>query len=167
MIGLPIALGVAIGGVTIDSMRIPIALLAAAAVPVFWLLGRRLVGPAAATMAALLLATSPVFLLYGRPRPWLASPCCRSCSLRWLCSECSTPTPRRAGAGIAKVPRSHPSLGIYAYAPVRLVWPLAVAILGFAALTNPARRAVLLRTSLLCLAVVPMATVVVEALTSR
>ena len=168
LIGLPIAIGVAIGGVTIDSMRIPIALLSAAAVPVFWFLGRRLFGTAAATMAALLLATSPVFLVYGRTAtlvgvsvlPLLLS------TLALLRVLDADPTAgwrwHREGALIASL-----VLGIYAYAPVRLVWPLSVAILGIAALTNPARRAVLLRTSLLCLAVVPMATIVVEALTSH
>ena len=41
-------------------------------------------------------------------------------------------------------------LGIYAYAPVRLLWPLAVVLLALAALRNTARRGVLIQSALLC-----------------
>ena len=66
LVGLPVAIGIALAGVGLDAMRVPVALLAAVAVPLVWLLGRRIFGPGPATLAALLLATSPVFLLYGR-----------------------------------------------------------------------------------------------------
>ena len=57
-------------------------------------------------------------------------------------------------------------LGIYAYAPVRLLWPLAIALLALAAIRNRARRGVLLRAALLCALVVPAATMALEALTA-
>ena len=66
LVGLPVALGIAVGGLNVEAMRVPVSLLAAAAVPLLWLLGRRVVGTGPATLAALLLATSPVFLFYGR-----------------------------------------------------------------------------------------------------
>jgi 4-amino-4-deoxy-L-arabinose transferase-like glycosyltransferase len=66
LVGLPVAIGIALAGVGLDAMRVPVALLAAVAIPTLWLLGRRIFGPGPATLAALLLATSPDFLLYGR-----------------------------------------------------------------------------------------------------
>ena len=56
-------------------------------------------------------------------------------------------------------------LGIYAYAPVRLLWPLAIGLLALAAIRNRARRGVLLRAALLCALIVPAATMTLEALT--
>ena len=65
-----------IGGPTLLAMRLPVALLAALAVPLLYLLTRKLYGklPGAdqrlkepvSVLAALLLAMSPVFMLYSR-----------------------------------------------------------------------------------------------------
>jgi 4-amino-4-deoxy-L-arabinose transferase-like glycosyltransferase len=48
------------------AMRLPVVLLSALAVPLLWIVGRRLIEEPAALLAAVLLALSPVFLLYGR-----------------------------------------------------------------------------------------------------
>ena len=167
LVGLPVAIGIALAGVGLEAMRVPVALLAAVSVPVLWLLGRRIFGPGPATLAALLLATSPVFLLYGRTAtlvgaslpPLLLSALALVRVLdagaddgwRW----------RREGLLAGSL-----LLGIYAYAPVRLLWPLAIGLLALAAIRNRARRGVLLRAALLCALVVPAATMALEALTA-
>jgi hypothetical protein len=167
LVGLPVAIGIALAGVGLGAMRVPVALLAAVSVPVLWLLGRRILGPGPATLAALLLATSPVFLLYGRTAtlvgasllPLLLSALALVRVLdadpddgwRW----------RREGLLAASL-----LLGIYAYAPVRLLWPLAIGLLALAAIRNRARRGVLLRAALLCALVVPAATMALETLTA-
>jgi hypothetical protein len=57
-------------------------------------------------------------------------------------------------------------LGIYAYAPVRLFWPLTVALLCVTALRQRARRRVLLETALLCLLIVPLGVMLMEQVTA-
>ena len=158
LIGLPVALGVALSGFDLHAMRVPVEVLAALSVPLLWLLGRRVVGTGPGTLAALLLAVSPAFLFYGRTAtlvgaslvPLLLSALALARVLepglphRWLW--------RREGALAASM-----LLGIYAYAPVRLVWPLALVAVGLAAWRNRARRGVLLRCLLLSLLIVPVA----------
>ncbi|HEX2280782.1 MAG TPA: glycosyltransferase family 39 protein [Thermomicrobiales bacterium] len=165
LVGLPVAIGIALAGVGLDAMRVPVALLAAVSIPALWFLGRRLFGPGPATLVALLMATSPVFLLYGRTAtlvgaslvPLLLSALALVRVLdagaadgwRW----------RREGLLAASL-----VLGIYAYAPVRLLWPMAIGLLALAAIRNRARRGVLLRAALLCALIVPAATMALEAL---
>jgi 4-amino-4-deoxy-L-arabinose transferase-like glycosyltransferase len=164
LVGVPVAIGIALAGVGLEAMRVPVALLAAVAVPVLWLLGRRLFGPGPATLAALLLATSPVFLLYGRTATLVGA------SLPpLLLSALALARVLDAGAGDGWRWRREGLLagslvlGIYAYAPVRLLWPLAIGLLAVAAIRHRARRSVLLRAALLCVLVVPAATMALEA----
>jgi 4-amino-4-deoxy-L-arabinose transferase-like glycosyltransferase len=163
LVGLPASIGIAFGGFTIEAMRIPVMLLAAASAPLLWLFGRRIAGPGPAALAAVLLVTSPAFLLYGRTAtlvgvslvPLLATA---------LVLVRVIDAPREAGwswgrEGVLAVTLL---FGIYAYAPVRLLWPTTIAVLGFVALRVRARRGVLLKAALLCLLVVPAATMTVE-----
>src|SRR5215213_9934636 len=165
LVGLPVAIGIALAGVGLEAMRIPVALLAALSVPVVWLLGRRVIGPGPATLAALLLATSPVFLLYGRTATLVGAslpPLLLSALALVRVLDAGTDDGwrwRREGLLAGSL-----VLGIYAYAPVRLLWPLAVGLLILAAIRNRARRGVLLRVALLCVLAVPAATMVLEAL---
>ncbi len=165
LVGLPVAIGIALAGVGLDAMRVPVALLAAVSVPVLWLLGRRILGPGPATLAALLMATSSVFLLYGRTATLVGAsllPLLLSALALVRVLEAGTDEGwrwRREGLLAASL-----VLGIYAYAPVRLIWPLAIGLLALAAIRNQARRGVLLRAAILCALVVPMATMVLEAL---
>lgn len=167
LVGLPLTLGIALFGFDLDAMRLPVSLLAAASIPLLWLLGRRAVGPGPATLAALFLAVSPPFLFYGRtatlvgvslvPLLLTALALARVLEARiaagWRWS--------REGLLAASL-----LLGIYAYAPVRLLWPLAIAMLALAACGNPARRRALLGTILLCLLIVPAALMALEQITS-
>jgi hypothetical protein len=156
--GLPISIGVALFGFGIEAMRLPVALVAAAAPPLLWLIGRRLVGAGPATFAALLLALSPPFLVYGRTATLvgvslvpllvtalaLARVLDPSADSRWRW--------QREGLLVVSL-----LLGIDAYAPVRLLWPLTVGLLGLHTLWHRARRGVLLKTLVLGLLAVPVA----------
>jgi 4-amino-4-deoxy-L-arabinose transferase-like glycosyltransferase len=165
LVGLPVTIGIALAGVGLDAMRVPVALLAAVSVPVLWLLGRRIFGPWPATLAALLIATSPVFLLYGRTAtlvgvsllPLLLSALALARVLDAKVDEGWRWSREGVLAGSLV-------LGIYAYAPVRLLWPTAIGLLALAAIRNRARRGVLLWAALLCALVVPAATMALEAL---
>ena len=165
LVGLPVTIGIALAGVGLEAMRVPVAILAAVSVPVLWLLGRRLFGPGPATLAALLLATSPVFLLYGRTGN---SGRCIAAAAAALGLGTDARTGRRPRRWLALAARGLLAgslvLGIYTYAPVRLLWPLAIGLLALAAIRNRARRHVLLRAVLLCALVVPVAMMVLEAL---
>lgn len=158
LLGLPLSLGIALGGYNVAAMRLPTMLLAALAVPLLWLCGRRLVGDGPALLAALLLLLSPAFLFYGRTAtlvgvslvPLLLTVLALARVLdargdghwRW----------QREGALVAAM-----LLGIVAYAPVRLLWPLALMVLAFAAFATPARRGPLLVTMFFSALAVPLA----------
>ncbi|MCD6032462.1 MAG: Dolichyl-phosphate-mannose-protein mannosyltransferase, partial [Thermomicrobiales bacterium] len=163
LVGLPVAIGVAVAGMGLEAMRVPVALLAACSVPLLWVLGRRVVGVGAATLAALLLAVSPVFLVYGRTATLVGVSL-----VPLLLSALALVRVLEAGSGEGWRWRREGLLagsmllGIYAYAPVRLFWPLAIGLLGWEAMRHRERRATLLRTALLCALVVPVATMVLE-----
>ena len=166
LLGLPLTVSILVNGFTLEALRLPAMLLSAMAPPLLWLCGRRMSGPAPALLAALMLAVSPAFLFYGRTAtlvgvslvPLLVTVLAlvrvldapRDAGWRWT----------REGALIASM-----LLGLFAYAPVRLLWPMSVVILGVAAVITPARRRVLLLTSVGCLVVVPAVVMAQESVT--
>lgn len=130
LVGMPIWAAFRVFGVGLTQMRLPTTLLAAAAVPLLWAVGRRLAGPGAAFLAALLLALSPTWLLYGRTATLVGV------------SLVPAFLTVRALLGIL-APGSHRTvwlvalqallvLGAYAYAPIRFLWPLGVGLLAIA-----------------------------------
>jgi 4-amino-4-deoxy-L-arabinose transferase-like glycosyltransferase len=167
LVGLPVSLGVALMGFDVMAMRVPVALLAATAPPLLWLVGRRTAGEGAATLAALLLAISPAFLLYARTATLVGVSLVPLLLTALALARVLDADPahgwrwRQEGALAGAL-----LLGIYAYAPVRLLWPLAVVLLGAAAWRDPSRRAVLLKTLLLGTAIVPAALMVLARLTA-
>ena len=148
-------------------MRVPVSLLAAVAVPLLWLLGRRVVGTGPATLAALLLATSPVFLFYGRTATLVGVSLVPLLLMTLVLVRVLQAEPddgwRWSREGLLAVVLT---LGIYAYAPVRLLWPLTVILLALAAISNPARRGVLLLTASVCALVVPLSVMAIEQVTA-
>ena len=150
---LPAWLGFGVGGVGLTSLRVPLALLAAGSVPLLWWVGRGLVGERPAILAAVLLAISPAFVLYARTatlvgpsvtislltilallrvldRPW---------SCRWL-----------VALQVLLV------AGMYAYAPIRFLWPIGVTLLVMEGLRRGARWWCIV-ASLITLGVLPLA----------
>ncbi|MDQ2653852.1 MAG: glycosyltransferase family 39 protein [Chloroflexota bacterium] len=166
LLGLPLTISILLNGFTLEALRLPAMLLSALAPPLLWLCGKRMIGPAPALLAALLLAISPTFLFYGRTAtlvgvslfPLLVTVLALLRVLdaplrsgwRWT----------REGALVASM-----LLGLVAYAPVRLLWPMTVVILVAAAVRSPARRRVYLVTGVGCLLVVPGVVMAQEAVT--
>lgn len=167
LIGAPAWLGFRLHGSSLSALRWPVAVIAALAVPLTWEVGRRLLAPAAALVGALLMATSAVFVLYGRTATLvgislvpglltilalvglLESASQSRRSLVWL-----------VGLQVCLI------LGAYAYAPVRLLWPLAGLALFIAAITWRDRRRRLLAAALVTVSVVPLVLIMIEGLTT-
>jgi hypothetical protein len=166
LLGVPLSISILLNGFTLEALRLPAMLMSALAVPLLWLCGKRMVGPAPALLAATLLAISPVFLFYGRTAT-LVGVSLLPLLLTVLAILRVLDAPRRAGwewrregALVAAM-----LLGLISYAPVRLLWPMTVAILAVAALCSPARRRAYLLTSVGCLLVVPAMVMAQEAAT--
>jgi hypothetical protein len=133
---LPAWLGFLLGGVSLAALRAPVALIAALAVPLAWAVGRRTVGPVSAAVGAVLLALSPVFMLYSRTAtnvgisvvPVLAG-------VYALLRLLKTPGDWRWTAALVA------ALLVcgYGYAPARFLWPMAVALLAFEAIMRRER----------------------------
>jgi hypothetical protein len=126
LVVLPGWLGFLLGGVGLAALRAPLALIAALAVPLTWTVGRRTVGPVPAVLGAVLLALSPVYLLYSRTAtsvgislvPVLVGV---YAMLRLL----KTPAGRRWAVVLVVAL----FVGGYGYAPGRFLWPIAVGLL--------------------------------------
>jgi 4-amino-4-deoxy-L-arabinose transferase-like glycosyltransferase len=159
LVALPVWFGFSVGGVSVTSLRVPIALLSAGAIPLLWVIGRKMVGPASAGLTAVLLALSPVFLLYARSAtsvglslvPALATAVALVMALtearnwRWL-----------VGLQVALI------VSAYAYAPIRLMWPISLSLFGLEFLLRRDARRPLLRGGLVTLVVLPIAVMLLD-----
>ncbi len=128
LIVLPIWLAFEFGNVGLTALRLPIALLAGLAVPLLWLLGRRLAGTGTATLAALLLALTPSFLLYARTATLVGlsvAPTLATALLLYRVLQ----RPQRWWALLGL--QALLIVNTYAYAPIRILWPLSLALLGW------------------------------------
>lgn len=126
LVALPAWLAFRVGGVGLAQLRAPLALLSAGAVPLLWFVGREFVGRRAALLAALLLALSPAFLLYGRTAT--------------LVGVSLVPALLTAHVvlRLLRDPRERRWLWLlqallivnsYGYAPLRFLWPLSLILL--------------------------------------
>lgn len=169
LVGLPVRLGFGAGGVGLGPLRAPVALVSAAAVPLLWLATRRLAPIPVAWLAAALLALSPVWVLYGRTATIVAPSLVPLLLATWALLLVVEPP---AEPGMRPVWRPVAVLclalaaGLYAYAPVRLLWPMAVGILLLAAWRQPARRSDLLIAATAALLAVPLAVAAAEVVAS-
>lgn len=117
-------------------MRLPLALIAALAVPLCWRFGRRFIGESPALLAAVLLALSPVFLLYGRTATNVGLSLVPALGTAWLLLRVlDNPT---------FVPVLLLQLALiadgFAYAPIRFLWPIALATIALEMLLRPRLR---------------------------
>jgi hypothetical protein len=167
LVGLPVALGIALAGVGVDAMRAPVMLLTAAAAPLLWLFGRGVFGGGVATVAALLLAVSPTFLFYGRTAT-LVGVSLVPLLLTAIALLRVLDAPPDAGWRWRREGVLAGSLlvGLFAYAPVRLLWPATIVLLLAAAVGHAPRRGVLLRAAASCAMAVPAAAMLAEQLTA-
>jgi 4-amino-4-deoxy-L-arabinose transferase-like glycosyltransferase len=150
LVVLPAWFGLLVGGESVASMRWPVALIAAAAVPLLWLVGKRLVGKWVALLAALLMALSPAYLLYARTAtdvgislvPMLLTV---YVLLRLLDG------PHQWWWALAL--QATLLLGAYGYAPVRFLWPFSVGMMIMEAILRKAQRKRLLLSAALTVVV--------------
>lgn len=165
LLGLPIWLGFRLDGVGLTAMRWPVALLAALAVPLTWELGRRLTARPVAFLAAALLAVSPVFLLYGRTATLVGITLAPALlTMLALARLLELPAARRPVVWLVGL-QATLILGAYAYAPVRLLWPLAAAALLAGAIGWRERRRFLVVAGLVTVVTIPVFLVAAEWLT--
>jgi 4-amino-4-deoxy-L-arabinose transferase-like glycosyltransferase len=122
----PVSLAWWLGGISLLGLRLPIALITAGAVPLCWRFGRRVIGDGPAIFAALLMAISPAFVVYGRTGTLVGIslvPALLTAIV--LLRVLDRPTPWRVGLlQVALL-----SLG-WAYGPIRFLWPIALAALS-------------------------------------
>ena len=159
LIALPIWLAFKLGGVGLTALRVPIALLAGLAVPLLWLLGRRLAGTTAATLAALLLALTPSYLLYARTATLVGlSVTFALATALLLYRVLGRPQSWWALLGLQALL----IVNTYAYAPIRLLWPLSLALLGWELLWRRRERRWFLLALLLTAFVFPVCIVAAD-----
>jgi 4-amino-4-deoxy-L-arabinose transferase-like glycosyltransferase len=123
---LPAWLGILVGGEGLGSMRLPVALIAAGAVPLLWLVGKRIAGRWVALLAALLLALSPVYLLYARTATDVGISLVPMLLTVYVLLRLLE-RPQQWWWAIALLGTL--VLGAYGYAPVRFLWPFSVGLM--------------------------------------
>jgi 4-amino-4-deoxy-L-arabinose transferase-like glycosyltransferase len=159
LIVLPIWGASVVGLEGLLALRLPVALLSATAVPLTWMVGRRLVGNSAGLLAAGLLALSPVFLLYGRTATTVGLSLVPALlTVYVLVRMLSEPWSWRR----LIVLQALIVTGGYAYAPIRFLWPLSVVLfaIGIWYRREMARRYIL--AGLVTLCVLPVVVTAVD-----
>jgi 4-amino-4-deoxy-L-arabinose transferase-like glycosyltransferase len=129
---IPIWLGWSLFGVGIEGLRIPVVVIGALAAPLTWLVGRRTVGPWAAGIGAVLLALSPVFLLYGRTATLVGISLVPALATVYALLRVLRPERERFGVWIGWLAALQVLLvaDAYAYAVIRFLWLIALILLA-------------------------------------
>lgn len=122
----PIEVATALGLEGLTAMRVPLALLAGVAVPLLWIVGRRLAGHRAALLAALLLALSPVYLLYGRTATTVGISLVPALLTVYVLSRMLTGSWSWRSIVALQVLLA---CSAYVYAPIRFLWPISIVLL--------------------------------------
>lgn len=122
----PVSLAWWLGGISLLGLRLPIALLAAGAVPLCWRFGRRVIGDGPAIFAALLMAISPAFVVYGRTGTLVGVSLVPALFTAIVLLRVLD-RPTSLGVGLLQLALI--SLG-WAYGPIRFLWPIVLAALA-------------------------------------
>jgi 4-amino-4-deoxy-L-arabinose transferase-like glycosyltransferase len=112
-------------GVGLLAMRLPVALVTAASLPLTWIVGRRLVGERAAVLAAVLLSLLPSYLIYGRTATTVGISLVPALITIYLLIR-ALQEPRRAKWLVLL--QLMLILNSFAYSPIRFLWPISVAL---------------------------------------
>ena len=139
LVGVPAWLGVHVGGVGLWSLRAPVAIVAALAVPLLWLAGRRLLPERTALLAALLLAAAAPFLFSGRTATLVGISLVPELLALLALVGTLAATDAKTGWRWLAVLQLALLAGEYAYAPVRLLWPVSAAALAAALFADRGR----------------------------
>jgi 4-amino-4-deoxy-L-arabinose transferase-like glycosyltransferase len=127
--------------------------LAATAVPMLWLVGRRLVSAPVGLLAALLLACSPAWWLYGRTATTVGMSLAPALATIYaLLRLLERPAERRWLLALQACLLA----GVYFYAPIRFLWLISLGLLAVEWWLRPAERGVLHRALLVTAAVIPL-----------
>lgn len=151
----PSWLGFKIFGQTYLGLRFPLILVGAFAVPLTWLLGRRLFSDVIGLTAALLVLTSQVFLLYARTGTMVGmsiAPAVLGYLLLWMCVQ---PNDRRWPLWLATFQMSL-IVNSYFYSPIRFLWPIATILLAMECVLRNGQRRRFLTSLLVTIAVLPL-----------
>lgn len=127
----PVRAGMDLLGVGLAGFRTPMVLLSVGAVPLTWLLGRLLVGPGAGLLAAVFVALSPAMLVYGRTATVVGASVTLALLTALVLLITVRDSPRRWPARLPVLVGLQLCLvaGAWGYSPVRLLWPLALAVI--------------------------------------
>jgi 4-amino-4-deoxy-L-arabinose transferase-like glycosyltransferase len=112
-------------GVGLFAMRIPVALVTAMALPLTWVVGRRLVGDRAAVLAAVLLGLLPSFLIYGRTATNVGISLVPFLITVYLLIRTLKEPHRSQWLALLQLMLV---LNSYAYSPIRFLWPISIAL---------------------------------------
>ena len=136
LVVLPVWVGWKLFGVGMVGLRVPLVLIGALAVPLTWLVGRRLVGVGyplgAADLGALFFAISPVFLLYGRTSTLVGISLVPALLTVYALLRVLRPAElsRRAWVGWLVVLQVMLIADSYAYGVIRFLWLIALVLLA-------------------------------------
>jgi len=162
LIGFPAWLAFRVFGISLSALRIPVTLLSAGAVPLLWVVGRRLIGHRAALLAALLLALSPMWLLYGRTATLVGVSVVPALLTTYLLQR--TLEDKHVRLQYLVLLQVALIVGAYAYAPIRFLWPISLGLMAVhAARAGHRRNAIVSLTVTAC--VLPLALVAIGAVT--
>ncbi len=128
---IPASLSFSVDEVSLTALRVPLALLSALAVPLTFLLGRSVAGPATGVLAAVLVALSPAFLVYGRTGTVVGLSVPLALLTALLLLRVVRVNGRSLSGRIMALVGLQVTLllGPYAYSPIRLFWAIALALL--------------------------------------
>lgn len=166
LIGPAMWVGYMIGGTGYAPLRAPLALFCALAVPLLWRIARRVVPEDAAILAALLFALSPVWVFYARNLTSTAASLLPMLiailGLFGVLQAVDWQSSRRSLLLLV--------LGLlatlYAYTPVRLIWPMAVVLLLASALIYRRQWKRLALSAAIAVVTIPVGLIVIDALFS-
>jgi 4-amino-4-deoxy-L-arabinose transferase-like glycosyltransferase len=112
-------------GVGLFALRLPGALISALAIPLTWLVGRRLVSQRGGLLAAVLLALLPAFLLYGRTATNVGISLVPALFTIYFITRALKEPRNWIWLSLLQLALI---VSVYAYSPIRILWPISVAL---------------------------------------
>jgi 4-amino-4-deoxy-L-arabinose transferase-like glycosyltransferase len=121
----PIWVSMNVFGVGLFALRLPGALISALAIPLTWIVGRRLVSPRAGVLSAVLLALLPAFLLYGRTATNVGISLVPALLTVYFLARALKEPRNWIWLSLLQLTLI---VSVYAYSPIRILWPISIAL---------------------------------------
>jgi 4-amino-4-deoxy-L-arabinose transferase-like glycosyltransferase len=125
MMALPMWVSMKVFGVGLFALRFPGAVFSAIAIPLAWLVGGRLVTPRAGLLSAILLALLPAFVLYGRTATDVAISLVPALMTIYFILRALKEPRRWRWLTLLQLTLI---VSVYAYSPIRMLWPISIAL---------------------------------------